>query len=60
MNYCPNCGTPVESHWKVCANCGHRLSREQISILPQKEPETQVETVEFQQYFRIEMPYVAV
>ncbi|MFX0018569.1 MAG: zinc ribbon domain-containing protein [Promethearchaeota archaeon] len=46
MNYCPNCGTPVEPDWKVCANCGHRLSREQISILPQKEPETQVKTVE--------------
>ncbi|MHA2430434.1 MAG: zinc ribbon domain-containing protein [Promethearchaeota archaeon] len=46
MNYCPNCGTPVESHWKVCANCGHRLSREQISILPQKVSETQVKTVE--------------
>lgn len=46
MNYCPNCGTPVESGWKVCANCGHRLSREQIYTLPQKEPEIQVETVE--------------
>ncbi|MFX0025593.1 MAG: zinc ribbon domain-containing protein [Candidatus Hermodarchaeota archaeon] len=46
MNYCPNCGTPVESDWKVCANCGHRLLREQISILPQKKPETQIETVE--------------
>jgi hypothetical protein len=47
MNYCPNCGTPVESNWKVCANCGHNLSREQVSILPQKEPEPQVKTVEF-------------
>ncbi len=46
MSYCPNCGTPVEPDWKICANCGHRLSREQISILPQKEPETQVKTVE--------------
>ncbi|MHA2429816.1 MAG: zinc ribbon domain-containing protein [Promethearchaeota archaeon] len=46
MNYCPNCGTPVEPDWKVCANCGNNLSREQISILPQKETETQVKTVE--------------
>ncbi|MFW9946954.1 MAG: zinc ribbon domain-containing protein [Promethearchaeota archaeon] len=46
MNYCPNCGTPVEFDWKVCANCGHRLSREQTPVLPQKEPETQVKTIE--------------
>ncbi len=46
MTYCPNCGTPVESDWKVCANCGYKLSPEQISTLYQKEPETQVKTVE--------------
>jgi len=46
MNYCPNCGTPVEPDWKVCANCGHILSRELISTLSQKEAETQVKTVE--------------
>ena len=46
MTYCPNCGTPVEPDWNVCANCGHILSREQISISPQKEPEIQVERVE--------------
>jgi len=46
MNYCPNCGTPVEPGWKVCANCGHLLSREQISTIPQKEPEILVKTVE--------------
>ena len=47
MNYCSNCGTPIEPDWNVCANCGHILSREQISTLPQKETETQVKTVEF-------------
>jgi len=46
MNYCPNCGTPVEPYWNVCANCGHKLSREQISTVPQKETETRVKTVE--------------
>ncbi len=46
MNYCPNCGTPVESDWKVCANCGNNLSPERISTLPQKEPETQVKAGE--------------
>lgn len=46
MNYCPNCGIPVEPDWKVCANCGHKLLREQTSTFTQKEPETQVKTVE--------------
>ncbi len=46
MNYCPNCGNPVEPGWKVCANCGHILSREQISTIYQKEPEILVKTVE--------------
>ena len=46
MNYCPNCGIPVEPDWNVCANCGHVLSREQISTAPQKEAETQLKMVE--------------
>ncbi|MFX0026949.1 MAG: zinc ribbon domain-containing protein [Candidatus Hermodarchaeota archaeon] len=25
MNYCPNCGSSIESSWKVCANYGHRF-----------------------------------
>ncbi|MFX0018100.1 MAG: zinc ribbon domain-containing protein [Promethearchaeota archaeon] len=47
MNYCPNCGTPVEPNWKVCANCGYKLSHEHFSTLYQKEAESQVKTVEY-------------
>ncbi|MFX1493712.1 MAG: zinc ribbon domain-containing protein [Promethearchaeota archaeon] len=46
MNYCPYCGSNVESSWKVCANCGHRLADEEISTIIQKEPEVQTEKVE--------------
>jgi hypothetical protein len=41
MNYCPNCGTKVESFWNVCANCGYIISKEKISIIAQREPEKQ-------------------
>ena len=46
MNYCPNCGTQVESFWKVCANCSHKLSIEDISTIAQKEPDNQTKIVE--------------
>ncbi|MFW9785882.1 MAG: zinc ribbon domain-containing protein [Candidatus Heimdallarchaeota archaeon] len=41
MNYCPNCGTKVESFWKVCANCGYRLSKEISSPIIEKKPANQ-------------------
>lgn len=43
MNYCPSCGTKVESFWNVCSNCGYRLSEERISTIVQKQPEMQIE-----------------
>ncbi len=46
MNYCPNCGSNVESSWKVCANCGHRLVDEETSVKTQEEPESQAKKVE--------------
>jgi hypothetical protein len=45
MNYCPYCGSSIESSWKVCANCGHKLVEEEISTTAQKEPEVQTEEV---------------
>ncbi|MFX1496393.1 MAG: zinc ribbon domain-containing protein [Promethearchaeota archaeon] len=39
MNYCPNCGTKVESFWNVCANCGYRLSKEVSSTIIEKKPQ---------------------
>ncbi|MFX1496394.1 MAG: zinc ribbon domain-containing protein [Promethearchaeota archaeon] len=41
MNYCPNCGTKVESFWNVCANCGYHISERSIPTLIQKEQEKQ-------------------
>ena len=48
MNYCPYCGSNVESSWKVCANCGHKIVDEEISTITQKEPEIQTEKVEIE------------
>ena len=46
MNYCPNCGINVESSWKVCVNCGHRLVDEETSVKTQEDPESQAKKVE--------------
>ncbi|MFX0026950.1 MAG: zinc ribbon domain-containing protein, partial [Candidatus Hermodarchaeota archaeon] len=46
MNYCPYCGSNIESSWKVCAHCGHSLVDEEVSTVTQKEPEAQTEEVE--------------
>ena len=46
MNYCPYCGSSIESSWKVCAHCGQKLVDEEVSTVAQKEPEVQNEKVE--------------
>jgi hypothetical protein len=46
MNYCPNCGTKIESFWNVCANCGYIISKELSSTIIQKKPENKVRQTE--------------
>ena len=32
MNYCPECGTKLETEWKNCPNCGTRIIEEGDSV----------------------------
>ena len=34
MNYCPSCGTKVESDWNVCPDCGYNLKAEREDYTP--------------------------
>ena len=34
MNYCPNCGSKIESHWNVCPNCGNQFQKEEQPTHP--------------------------
>ena len=44
MNYCPNCGKPVDGKGQYCTNCGSRLTSVSVPPLapPSGEPTKQL------------------